>query len=125
MEVGIILFVVILAIVIRLAAGGMDHDRVRQYIEEQGGQVLETRWAPFGPGWFAEKSDRIYEVRYLDRDGNEHVAHSKTSMLSGVYLTEDRIVKHADQPAQRDAAALEEENRQLREELRKLKEDHR
>src|SRR5436190_22999154 len=85
---------IIVAIVIRFAAGGLDQDRVRQYVEERGGKLITAEWAPFGPGWFGEKSDRIYEVRYLDVDRNEHLAYAKTSMWTGVYLTEDRIVKY-------------------------------
>jgi hypothetical protein len=111
---------IIIAIVIRLAAGGLDHDRVRHYVESRGGRVIEANWAPFGPGWFGEKSDRIYAVRYLDRDGNEHNAHCKTSMWTGVYFTEDRIVKYADRPVPQPKS-LEEENRRLREELERLK----
>jgi hypothetical protein len=114
---------IIVAIVIRLAAGGMDHDRIRQYVEERGGTVLDSSWAPFGPGWFGEKSDRIYCVRYRDKDGNEHEAHCKTSMWTGVYFTEDHIVKYAERltPAAPSESALETENRRLREELERLR----
>lgn len=115
---------IVIAIVIRLAAGGMDHDRIKQYVEECGGTVLDSNWSPFGPGWFGEKSDRIYGVRYLDRDGNEHEAHCKTSMWTGVYFTEDRIVKYAERPAPAPTpkeSALEAENRRLREELERVR----
>ena len=113
---------IVLAIVIRLLAGGMDGDRVRSYIEQRGGRLLSSGWAPFGKGWFGEKSDRIYEVRYLDRDGNEHEATCKTSLFTGVYFTEDRIVSYGDEPRSvtRDdsrLSLLEQENRRLREEL--------
>jgi hypothetical protein len=116
--------VIVIAIVIRLAAGGMDHDRIKRYVEERGGKVLDSNWSPFGPGWFGEKSDRIYGVRYLDKDGNEHEAHCKTSMWTGVYLTEDRIVKYAERPtatAAQSESALEAENRRLREELERIR----
>lgn len=115
---------IVVAIVIRLAAGGMDHDRIKQYVEERGGKVLDSSWSPFGPGWFGEKSDRLYGVRYLDKDGNEHEAHCKTSMWTGVYLTEDRIVKYAERaapPAIQAESDLEAENRRLREELERLR----
>ena len=122
MGIGIVfLLVIVAAIVIRLLAGGLDHDRVEQYIELRGGRVVDARWAPFGPGWFGEKSDRIYEVRYLDRDGNEHEAHCKTSLWTGVYFTEDRIVRSETPLAEATTASLEEENRRLREELKRLK----
>lgn len=115
---------IIIAIVIRLAAGGMDHDRIRQYVEERGGTVMDSVWSPFGPGWFGEKSDRIYGVRYLDKDGNEHQAHCKTSLFTGVYFTEDQIVKYAapNTPGLAPTEnALEAENRRLREELERLR----
>jgi hypothetical protein len=75
---------------------------------------------PFGPGWFGEKSDRIYAVRYLDKDGNEHEARCKTSMWTGVYFTQDEIVRHAKRPSDKQES-LEEENRRLRDELERLK----
>ena len=122
----IVIVFIIVAVIIRLAAGGMDQDRVRDYVASQGGRVIESNWAPFGKGWFGEKGDRIYEVRFVDRDGNEHHAHCKTSMLSGVYFTEDRITRYASRPEDDYAggdhvAALEDENRQLREEVQRLR----
>src|SRR5262245_32751136 len=100
MEVGmIVVLVIVLVVVIRLIAGGWDRDRIRQYVQSKGGRVIDIHWDPFGPGWFGEKSDRIYEVHYVDEDENEHQAHCKTSMLTGVYFTEDRIVRHAERPA--------------------------
>lgn len=122
----IILGFIALAIVIRLLAGGMDGDRVRAYIEQRGGRLLSSGWAPFGKGWFGEKSDRIYEVRYLDGDGNEHEATCKTSLFTGVYFTEDRIVSYGETPGRetRDDSRLtqlEQENRRLREELNRTR----
>lgn len=122
MEIIVPLFVV-LAIVIWLFARSMDGDRIEQYIESRGGTLLEKHWAPFGRGWFGEKSDRIYEVRYLDKDGNEHQATCKTSLWSGVYWTEDLIVDYAQPPDSGTATleSLQEENRRLREENERLR----
>lgn len=115
--------VIVIAIVVRLVMGAMDRDRIREYVGGQGGQLLEASWSPLGPGWAGEKSDRIYRVQYLDREGNEHQAHCKTSMWTGVYLTEDRIVKYAEPPIQAagDLTALEAENQRLREEVERLR----
>lgn len=122
MEAAVILIpvAIILVIVFRLAAGGLDHERVKRYIESQGGTVTDAAWAPFGPGWFGEKSDRIYRVHYQDQDGNTHEAHCKTSLLTGVYLTEDHIVESLNR-AGGERESLEAENRRLREELERLK----
>jgi hypothetical protein len=130
----IVLFAVV-AIAIRLMAGGLDHDRVRAYVQSRGGRLLEANWAPFGKGWFGEKSDRIYEIRYADADGNEHRASCKTSLFSGVYFTDDRIIRYAtsqaDEQAENESGhttdgdlqmlALEDENRRLREQVERLK----
>lgn len=95
---GLILLFLFLALVIRLAAGSMDGSRVEDYIRQRGGRLLSSNWTPFGRGWFGEKSDRIYTVRYEDAAGHEHEAQCKTSLLSGVYFTEDRIVREAMAP---------------------------
>ena len=113
------LFIAI-AIGIRLFAGVLNHERIKEYIANKGGKVTEIQWSPFGPGWFGEKSDAIYEIKYRDRDGNKHVAYCKTSMFTGVYITEDKIVKAAQQQPQ-GSVSLEEENRRLKEELRRLR----
>ena len=112
---------IILAIVFRLIAGGMDHDRIDQYISELGGEVIARSWDPFGKGWYGDKK-RIYQLRYQDSEGNIHQATCKTSVLSGVYLTEDHIINYSEQSIHnRTEADLLEENRRLRQEIENLK----
>ena len=118
--------VIALALLIRLAAGAFDHGRIADYIQSRGGKVLSCHWWPFGPGWFGEKRDRIYEVTYLDAEGNQHRAACKTSLMTGVYFTEDTVVavsKRRFDPPQVDRTVMElaEENRRLRAELARLK----
>jgi hypothetical protein len=48
------------------------------------------------------------------------MAHCKTSMLAGVYFTRDMIEVSANRPDE-DSDLLKEENRQLREEMERLK----
>lgn len=69
----------------------MDRERIKAYLEQRQGRVISINWAPFGKGWFGEKNDRIYEVVYYDKTGNQHFATCKTSLWSGVYWTDDRI----------------------------------
>ncbi len=85
-------FVAVIAVGGRMLSGGMDRDRIRNYIASQGGTLLECNWSPFGRGWFGSKEERIYEIAYRDRDGDMHRATCKTSMLSGVYFTEDNRI---------------------------------
>jgi hypothetical protein len=72
-------------------AGSADRNRIAEYIQQRGGRVVSITWAPFGKGWFGEQNDRIYEVVYYDKEGNQHFATCKTAAWSGVYWTEDRI----------------------------------
>ena len=141
-----VVFSLIAIVGIRLAAGAMDKDRIADYIRQRGGRVFSISWAPFGTGWFGEKNARIYEVVYYDAEGNQHMATCKTSLLSGVYWTEDRIshrkanwydrLPEKNRPGQpliraiperreHDTASeserLREENERLREELKRLK----
>jgi hypothetical protein len=120
--IGIIGGVILLGIIIRLAAGYLDHERIRLYVEGRGGKVIEAHWAPFGPGWFGGGKERIYQVRYIDHEDNVHDAYARTSMWTGVYFTEDQIVQHAKLPIDdEEVESLEEENRRLRDELARLK----
>ncbi len=138
-----------LAVLIRLWIGGMNHNRIRGYIANQGGEVLGIKWKPFGAGWFGEKDSIIYEVRYRDREGNVRNATCKTGMFSGVYFTNDSIVSRArrtiireEPPRYRvplpatslesvpvsslnamDTSTLTFENRRLREENQQLREE--
>lgn len=109
-----------LVVVIRLAAGSFDGERVERYVAENGWELVDRSWDPFGPGWFGEQDARIYQIVYRDRQGNLHRAHVKTSMLSGVYFTNDQIVEAARPPAPSREVMLEEENQRLRERIREL-----
>jgi hypothetical protein len=106
--------VLIAALVARLIAGAWDGTRIQLYIERDGGELISRNWNPFGPGWWGNNSDRIYQIRYRDREGCVHEAHVKTSVLSGVYLTEDRIIRGA------PLTSVEEEKARLRKRLAEL-----
>mgnify|MGYP006999717129 CR=1 FL=1 len=106
MEYLFIPILIITAIVIRLCAGSFDGDRVERHIKEMGGELVDRSWDPFGPGWFGEKESRIYEIVYRDSKGSLHRAHVKTSMMSGVYLTNDRIVEEQSESVEEEKARL-------------------
>ena len=91
----ILLLAVAVAVGIRMIAGRFNHTRIREYIWDMGGTVIEISWHPFGPGWFGEQDSAIYIVNYRDHEGNTHSAYCKTGMHSGVYLTQDVITNWA------------------------------
>jgi hypothetical protein len=113
---------IFLIVIIRLIAGSVDHERIDEYISERGGKVIERQWNPFGKGWFGTQNSRLYELKYVDKDGNIHQATCKTSALAGVYFTEDEIVgpvrkiKYSGRETE-----LEEENRRLKRQIEELK----
>ena len=113
----LIIGVIIVTLIFRLMAGSLDSDRVEQYIRNMGGELLDKSWAPFGPGWWGEKDSRIYRIVYRDPEGRVHEAHVKTSMWSGVYLTNDRIVEDSTR------TSLEDENERLRQRVAELERD--
>ncbi|MBL8749243.1 MAG: hypothetical protein JNK78_08785 [Planctomycetes bacterium] len=116
---GIVVVAIVVALAIRPWAGSMDGDRITDYIRGRGGKLLEKTWSPFGRGWFGERSDRIYEIEYEDRDGQRRAATAKTSLFTGVCLTEDRVVRRWETRAAEvsEIERLRTENAQLRERL--------
>jgi hypothetical protein len=118
----VVVGIVCLALVFRVVAGAMDHERVREYVAGRGGRVISMHWSPLGRGWLGEKNARIYRVRYEDAGGRVHQATCKTSLLAGVYFTEDEIGAGVSEtnPLTR-VAQLEQENRQLRQQLEQLR----
>ena len=87
----IIVAVVVLAVLGRLMAHGMDRSRIRAYAQGNGWELLDCRWRLFGPGWIGNRDARFYDIRYRDAEGRTHTACAKTSALAGVYLTDDRV----------------------------------
>ena len=133
-----------MVLLIWLFVDHLNRSRIDNYIAGIGGLVISISWRPFGYGWFGEKDSMIYEVRYRDREGNIHEAHCKTSMFSGVYFGEDRIIRRETPKATPPVThtetddlpwtpvvespnttkqSLTEENRRLREENRKLRDE--
>ena len=100
----LIVAAIALVLLIRLFAGGLDKQRIDDYVRQLGGRVQSIRWSPLGRGWFGERTARIYEVVYYDAQGRLHRATCKTSLFSGVYWTEDQVAganPHAADPAYR------------------------
>lgn len=82
---------VVLAILGRGVTHGMDRSRISAYAASQGWELLTCQWKLLGPGWLGNQRERMYAITYRDAEGRTHSAFAKTSMLAGVYLTEDRI----------------------------------
>ncbi len=80
-----------LAVLYRVALGCLDHQRVHTYVHARGGRVISLEWSPFGPGWFGAQGERIYEIRFVDRDGTERQAVCKTGLFAGVFLSADTL----------------------------------
>lgn len=118
METTAILFAVLLAVVgLRLWAGSLDGPRIREYLQQRGCKLLGTRWTPFGKGWLSEGTERIYEVEYEDAAGGRHKATVKTSMLTGVFFTDDVPVAARRTQSHNEVARLRAENERLRAQL--------
>ena len=119
----LIVAAVALVVLIRLFAGGLDKQRIDDYVRQLGGRVQSIRWSPLGRGWFGERNARIYEVVYYDAQGSLHRATCKTSLFSGVYWTEDQVVgvtPHVANPTDQ-LEFLQTENEQLRREIERLR----
>ena len=93
MEPFVFIFVfVIVAVASYFLTQHLDRSRVHDYLRSRGEELLDFDWALVGPGWLGERDSRIYLITYRDRSGKVHRAFAKTSMLSGVYFTDDTVV---------------------------------
>jgi len=91
-----------------------DEERIRRHFRARGGMVLSIS-AATGDG-----NARVYRVRYVDMANNEHdVCCNATG--AGVFLGDDRVVRHANPEEARSREALEAEIRRLREENESLR----
>ena len=102
-----------------------DEARIIDHLRQGGGEFISKEWKPFGKGWLSGGIDRIYLVDYYNEAGQLCEVTIRTSALSGVYYTNDRIIRS---PVPEDSLMLEEledlrdENRHLRLELKRMKE---
>lgn len=102
----------------------LDRSRIKKYFSRRGEAVQSITWRIFGRGWLSESGkegggNRIYEVEYLDVYGNLKHVWCKTAMLSGVFLSDEKIIAHADVEgreltAEEKVVLLEDQIRQLR-----------
>ncbi len=89
-----LIFITLLLFVMLLWLGviHLDKERVRKHIEASRGTVTTIRWRPYKHGWTSDSlrygdGNRIYEVYYIDLNGNSRHGWCKTSLLGGVGLT--------------------------------------
>ena len=127
---GMIFVFMVVIVAISLLGRSGDKERVRVYFAERGEELLDITRKRFGPGWRGEKDSRIYQVRYRDKLGNIHQAFCKTSIFSGVYLSEDYVVENLQSYVARETNATLEPARaaadtaQLEQELQRLREEN-
>ena len=93
---GIVVAVIAVAVIGRIVTHSMDRTRIAGYAAAQGWTLTDCRWTLFGPGWLGGNRTRSYSITYVDRDGRTHQAFARTSVLSGVFLTEDRLAGAGD-----------------------------
>lgn len=120
---GLVLIILVLSVGWWLFSFYLDSGRIRNDIEVRNGRLVNKSWNPFGKGWFGEKGERLYDIQYIDSDGNIHNAVCKTSILTGVFWADDFVVGGWQKPSERHT--VEEENRRLRAEIEQLRRERR
>lgn len=115
---------VMLIVVIGIFVSIFDRKRVAKYFSNRGEVVLDITWKLFGKGWASEAGkegggNRIYKVTFTDIYGNKKQAWCKTAMLSGVYMTDEKIIE----PAKVEGRIMSDAEKValLEDEIRKLK----
>jgi hypothetical protein len=62
-----------------------DRDRIKEAALAKKWKIVAIAWEPFGPGWFGEKTERIYKVSYENELGQIEQKYCKTSIFTGVF----------------------------------------
>ena len=91
-----ILLIFASALILRLIAGSMDTTRIYAYAASRGWKIRDKKWDPFGPGWFGDRSDRIYQVIFFEERGNVKKTHVKTSLFRGGWHWLSERGRHGD-----------------------------
>ncbi len=73
-----------------------DERRIKAYVNEKGGNILEARLALFGSEPHRRRIDRPYQVRFLDRNCHEHEAMILAGTDRGPSIIHDEIVRVAE-----------------------------
>ena len=94
----ILILFILLAVVLWWVVVILDKERVRQHIVANRGTSPAIRWRPRKHGWTSDPlsycdGNRIYEVQYIDLNGNSCHAWCKTSLLGGVGFESDEFVR--------------------------------
>lgn len=111
---------VVVLTILKLAC--MNEARVRAYFQERGGKLIHMEHDERESSWARKYQIFIPWIRYEDRDGNLHVARCKAGMLTGVYLTDDKIIRYGKphEASQNVQADLQAENQRLKDEIERL-----
>ncbi len=72
-----------------------DEKRIANYISENGGNILHSKWTPFESQMKKRIAERLYQVRFLDRNCHEHLATFKSGGEHGVFIAHDEIVRRS------------------------------
>ena len=106
---GIILFILSFQGVLlfsRFIASSFDKDRIRQHFHELDCEIIEQRWAPFGPGWLNWRNDRIHYVLYRNQAGKICQTHLKAAFQQQVGIQDSGLTQEVEPPTQEVASPL-------------------
>ncbi len=84
-----LLIIIPIAIGVRIFCHFMDKDNITASATDHGWTDVAISWEPFAPGWFFEKGERHYLVRFTDKDGVRKSRYCKTSYFTGVYWRDE------------------------------------
>ena len=61
-----------------------DRDRLENYFQSRGCQILSMHMVPIAVQWGMDRHTRIYKVTYRNQGGSEYTGRFRTSSLHGV-----------------------------------------
>lgn len=68
-----------------------DNERLKWFIEDQGGRIISKKWLPLYSEQIIEEGDTVYELRFIDKRGNQHL--SIVNVSGKISFLKDDIIK--------------------------------
>ena len=85
-------------IAIRCIERGCDRARLRRFVVARRGTVIEIWEIHARPAAQTWRHTRVYQVRWTDELGDDHLVRCETSMRKGVYVSEAQVIQNPRHP---------------------------
>ncbi len=82
----------LLLVLLRALERALDQRRIRRYVEARACEVIELWEIHARPAAHTWRNTRVFQARFRDAHGSDHLVRCETSMRKGVYVSDEQII---------------------------------